>query len=85
MHFCNFSEVKMKIKDLREQKGLTQLELSQELGVQRSAIAKWETGRTFPRTELLLKLAQILNCTVDELLQGEKKTPPQGELEVKYD
>ena len=57
----------MKIKELRKEKCLSQCELAELLSVQRSTVAKWETGRTFPRTEQLPKLARALNCTIDEL------------------
>ena len=61
----------MKIKELRKKKCLSQCELAELLSVQRSTVAKWETGRTFPRTEQLPKLARALNCTIDELLREE--------------
>ena len=61
----------MDIKSKRMSINMTQNELSAQVGVSRSALAMWETGKAYPRAELLPKLAQILNCTVDELLQGE--------------
>ena len=61
-----------RIKDKRDAAKLTQVELSKLLGISQSAIAMWETGQSFPRTELLPKLAEILNCSVDELLGIEK-------------
>ena len=58
---------------------MTQEELARQLRVDRSTIAKWETGQSKPRAETLLKLAQILNCTVDELLRDpEEKAPVNG-------
>ncbi len=50
---------------------MTQKELADSLCIKRTAVANWETGRTNPRAELLPKIARILNCTVDELLQPE--------------
>ena len=40
--------------------------------VTQGAISQWETGKSFPRAELLPKLADILGCTVDELLRKEE-------------
>jgi DNA-binding transcriptional regulator YiaG len=40
------------IKELREKQGLTQEELSNTLNVGRTAVTMWETGKTFPRSEL---------------------------------
>ena len=63
-----------KLKELRESAQFTQIELAEKIGVRQSTIAMWETGQSFPRVQLLPKLAGILNCTVDELL-GITKTP----------
>lgn len=59
----------MKIKSIREANGLTQEELANQLGVNRSAVAMWEAGKAMPRADKLLKLAELLGCTVDELLK----------------
>lgn len=56
---------------------MTQSELANQIGIDRSTIAKWETERSSPRAELLPKIASILGCTVDELL-GITKTPTQN-------
>lgn len=63
-----------KFKSLREAAQFTQIELARKIGVGQSTIAMWETERSFPRTELLPKIASVLGCTVDELL-GITKTP----------
>lgn len=57
----------------RNELNLTQDDVAKKIGVDRSTVAKWETGQSFPRAELLPKLASILNCTIDELF-GVKKT-----------
>lgn len=62
----------MKIVDRRNELNLTQLDIARGLGVDRSTVAKWETSKSLPRTELLPKLAEILDCTTDELLGIEK-------------
>lgn len=53
------------IQSLRGDK--TQSALAEELGVDRSTIAKWETGKANPRADLLPKLAKALGCSVDDL------------------
>ena len=60
------------LKNLRKKKRLSQKALSEILGVGQSAVAMWETGQSLPRTELLPRLAEVLGCTVDELLVKEK-------------
>ena len=56
---------------LREEKGLSQQKLGELLGVTNKAVSRWENGRGYPDTSILLNLATILGITVDELLKGE--------------
>lgn len=69
------------IRAIRKSRNMTQEELASRLNVSRTAVTMWETGQSLPRTELLPRLAEILGCTVDELLIKEK-APPSGEGEV---
>ena len=62
----------MNVKIFRMSSNLTQEEVAKELGIQRSTVAMWETGKSVPRTELLPKLAELFGCTVDELLRNYK-------------
>lgn len=59
----------MKLKELRQAKKLTQIEIAKELGVSHTTVSMWETGAALPRAGKLIKLADILDCTVDELLK----------------
>ena len=61
----------MKIKEFRESKNMTQDELASLLSVSRSSVAMWETGEAIPRAKTLLKLSEIFDCTVDELIKHE--------------
>lgn len=56
----------------RKEKRLTQKELAAKLGVTNKAISKWETGQGMPDISMLLKLSEILEVSVEELLSGEK-------------
>lgn len=58
----------MNIDIKRVNTGLSQERLANLLKVDRSTVAKWETGKSMPRAELLPKIAKILGCTVDDLL-----------------
>lgn len=64
----------MTVQTARKAAGYTQQRLAEKLGVSRSAVAMWETGGTRPRSDRLLRLAEILGCTADELLGRE---PPR--------
>lgn len=57
---------------LRKEKGMTQAELADALGVTNKAVSKWETGEAMPETALLKPLARIFGVTVDELLDGKR-------------
>ena len=58
---------KMKVR--RAMSELTQAELAQKAGVTRKSINSIENGHFVPSTELALKMASILKCTVEELFQ----------------
>ncbi len=59
------------IKQLREQQGLTQLQLADKLGVSDKTISKWETGKGLPDISLIESLATQLRVSIPELLSGE--------------
>ena len=61
----------MKIKELRVDKGLTQVELAELLGVTQGCVAMWETGKAFPNSEKLPRLAEVLDCSIGELYGEE--------------
>ncbi len=59
------------IKRLREQKKMTQQQLSQMLSVSDKSVSKWETGRGYPDISLLEPLCKALGVSVVELMSGE--------------
>lgn len=58
------------IKELREQKKLTQADLAAKLAVSDKAVSKWETGKGYPDITLLEPLAQALGVSIAELISG---------------
>lgn len=64
----------MSFKRAREKCGLTQQEVALHLNVDQSAVCQWETGKTKPRSSQLLKIAELYNCTVEELLRDVPET-----------
>lgn len=60
------------IKQLRKEKGLTQKDLAEQLGITDKAISKWERGLSSPDIALLEDLSQILDITVLELIKGKR-------------
>ena len=57
-----------KIKEARKQCGLSQEQLAEKMAVSRSAVAKWEANNGLPDLDNLKALAQLLNVSVDYLL-----------------
>ena len=59
---------------LRAANNMTQEQLAVLLGVSRQAVTKWESEKSYPEMDKLLKLCQIFNCTLDDLVQGDLTT-----------
>ena len=60
------------IYDCRKDKGLTQEDLAEKLGVTSKSISRWENGNTMPDYSLLKDLCSELDINVNELLSGER-------------
>ena len=58
------------LKETRKLCGYTQKQVANRLNVVESCYANWEQGRTQPDIENLRKLSQILNISIDELING---------------
>lgn len=65
----NFS---IKLKEVRKSKGISQTELANLLGTKQQSISKYEQGLDTPSLERLIEFAQILNVTLDDLVEFEK-------------
>lgn len=60
-----FSEI---LKNLRTEKGYSQKELSQQLGLSANCICEYEKGRSEPNLDTLKKLSLIFECSIDYLV-----------------
>ena len=77
-----FSE---RLKDLRKQAGLTQVDVAGKLGISQQAYASWERGAKKPTQENLVKIAQILNVSVDYLVgNSEEKSDELDNIELLF-
>ncbi|MBP5307757.1 MAG: helix-turn-helix transcriptional regulator [Clostridia bacterium] len=61
----------LRIKELREEKNLSQKEVADAIKTNQSTVARWENGEHFPSGEFVIKLADLFQCTADYLLGRE--------------
>ena len=61
-------EFRERLKELRTQKNISQMQLAVKTGLSQSAIAKWELGKTEPSASAIITLAKFFNETTDYLL-----------------
>ena len=60
--------MKNNLKKLRKEKGLTQIALQMQTGIEQALISKYENGERIPPTETLIILADFFNTNIDYLL-----------------
>ena len=67
-----------KILSLRTEKGMSQDDLAEQLGVSRQSVSKWETAQSTPDLDKIIKLADLFGVSVDQLVRdGERPQPPE--------
>ncbi|MGK9185487.1 helix-turn-helix transcriptional regulator [Priestia filamentosa] len=60
------------LKKKREEKGFSQEYIAQELHISRQSISKWENGNCYPDLDNLIKLSNLYNVSLDELIKGDE-------------
>ena len=60
------------LASLRKERGLTQDELGQKVGVTNKTISRWETGTYLPPAESLEALSKVYGVTINEILSGQR-------------
>jgi len=61
-----------KLKQLREEKGINQIDLARDMQVTQGTVCKWETGERTPETRTLKKLADYFGVSADYLLGNDE-------------
>lgn len=56
---------------LRASRNMTQEQLAMLLGVSRQSVTKWEAEKSYPEMDKLLKICQLFDCSLDDLVQGD--------------
>ena len=72
-----------KLIGLRKNRGWSQEELGEKLGVTRQTVSKWELGSTTPEMEKIAAMSEIFGITTDELIKGTAPQQPSAQSETK--
>lgn len=70
--------INQNLRDLRQLSGLTQEQVAEQVGITRQAISGYESGRTQPDLDMLVKLAEVYQADISDLLYGRR--PDQRQL-----
>ena len=68
-----------KLVELRKKNGYSQEELAEKLGVSRQSVSKWESNNTYPETDKIIQIANLFECSMDDLI-NDKITDVDGAL-----
>ena len=60
--------MKNRLKELRKEKGYTQIALQMKTGIEQALLSKFENGERVPPTETLIKLAEFYDVSIDYIL-----------------
>lgn len=74
-------EIANRLVNLRKEKGFSQEQLAEKIGVSRQAVSKWERSEASPDTDNLIMLARLYEVSLDELLRTEDEIPQPEETE----
>lgn len=76
-------EFGIRLKKERENKKISQEDFAKKLGISRSSVGNYETNRNMPTTEILDKMADILDCSIDYLLgKSDIRNPKEIRLDT---
>ena len=68
------------LKELRNEKGITQEQLAEELGVSNRTVSRWETGFNMPDISVLIEIADYFDVSIPEIINGERKSEMNEEV-----
>ncbi|MCM3631815.1 MULTISPECIES: helix-turn-helix domain-containing protein [Paenibacillus] len=69
----DYKKIGERILQCRKNKNMTQVELSEMLGISHQAVSKWEKGMSLPDIEQLLRLTKLFNLTMEQILLGHSE------------
>lgn len=72
----------MMIASLRKEKGMTQLDLAEKMGVTDKAVSKWERDLSCPDVNTIPQLAELFGISVDELMQIKSEVQEEKKIDA---
>jgi transcriptional regulator with XRE-family HTH domain len=76
---ADLAPITLRIRDLRQHRGISQVRLAELLEISPAILSRWELGRAVPRVDAIVKIAELLDVTVDALL-GRTETQAEPTL-----
>jgi len=74
----------LKLKEYREQEGITQEGLAELLNVSNKSISKWELGKGYPSKKNMIKISEVLNVPLEDLMIEEQVEDSRLIRSLKY-
>lgn len=68
----------LNLEEIRKAKGFSQVELAQAIGTSQAFVCELERGKKSPSFDTLLRIAQVLGCTLDELVGRSEQAAAVG-------
>ena len=68
-----------KLIELRKKNNYSQEDLAEKLGVSRQSVSKWESNNTYPETDKIIQIANLFDCSMDDLI-NDKVTDIESSL-----
>ena len=75
----NLVKIGKLLQELRKEKGITQEQLAEQMGVTRRTVSRWETGSNMPDLDILIALSDFYTVDLREILSGERKSECMNE------
>lgn len=79
----DYMELKTTLKQLRNERQLTQEDVAEKIHISRQTISNWENGRNLPDLSSLILLSEVYNVSLDELMKGAPKIAKQLDKKIK--
>ena len=71
------------LRELRKEKGMTQEQLAEQLGVSNRSVSRWENGINMPDISILVEISEFFEVGILELIEGERKQEEMDSNDLK--